>query len=258
MTVSAAREAPWITVNGRGITAQQINAEVQYHPAQSLAKAREMAMQALVVRELLLQEAHSKGFLKNRRCATEGEQAAIDALLKSAVKVPDPDQESCARYYKNNRRRFVTSPLFEASHILFSAQEREKAEEAASLLQKSPQRFAALAKEHSSCSSAKDGGRLGQISKGQTTPEFEEALFKMQKGEISKSPVATRYGYHIILVHEHAASEELPFDAVRQWIADYLRQSVWQRGLSQYIGLLAGKADIKGFKMKSPATPLVQ
>jgi peptidyl-prolyl cis-trans isomerase C len=258
MTATSTMEAPWITVNGTGITAKQIGAEVQYHPAGSLSEAREMAMQALVVRELLLQEAQGKGLLKDRRCATEEEQAAIDALLEGEIKVPAPDRESCQRYYQNNRQRFVTSPLFEVSHILFPTAQKEKAEEVLSFLQKNPNSFESLAKEHSSCPSAKDGGRLGSVSKGQTTPEFESALFKMQKGETSRELAASKYGYHIIRVHERAEGRELPFDAVQQWVADYLKQSVWQRAVSQYIGILAGKAEIKGFKLKAAETPLVQ
>jgi peptidyl-prolyl cis-trans isomerase C len=266
MMAAEATEAPWITVNGAAITAKQINAEVQYHPAKALAEAREMAMQALVVRELLLQEAQNKGIFKDR-CSVKDEQAVIDTLLEDEVKVPEPDRESCERYYKNNRQRFVTSNLFDVSHILFAAPlddeearsgAKKKAGEVLLLLHGSPNSFPELARQHSSCSSAKEGGRLGQISKGQTTPEFEEVLFKMQKGETSREPVATRYGYHILRVHERAESKELPFEAVQQWIADYLKQSAWQRAVSQYIGLLAGKAEIKGFKLKSYETPLVQ
>ena len=214
-------------------------------------------MQALVVRELLLQEAQNKGILKDR-CSVKDEQAAIDELLKREVRVPEPDKESCERYYKSNKQRFVTSPLFQVSHILFPADAKQKAEEVMTLLKNNPDKFVALAKEYSSCSTAKEGGRLGQISKGQTTPEFEAALFKMQKGETSETLVITRYGCHIIHVHERAESQDLPFDAVQGWIADYLKQSVWQRALSQYISVLAGKAEITGFKLKAADSPLVQ
>lgn len=266
MTAATTAEAPWITVNGMGITTNQINAEVQYHPAEKFSDAREMAMRALVVRELLLQEAQSKGIFEDR-CSIKDEQAVIDELLKREVQVPEPDKESCERYYKSNKQRFVTSPLFQVSHILFSAPVDEaaaretaksKAEEVLAVLKKTPDLFSDLAKEYSSCSSAKEGGRLGQVSKGQTTAEFETALFKMQKGETSPKPVATRYGYHIIRVHERAEGNEMPFEAVQEWVADYLKQSVWQRAVSQYIGVLAGRSDIKGFKLKASETPLVQ
>jgi len=249
--------APPVSVNGMGITAGQISAEAQYHPAENLSDAKEMAMRALVVRELLLQEAQNKGIFEGR-CGVKDEQAVIDELLKMEVKIPEPDKKSCERYYKSNKQRFVTSPLFQVSHILFPVDAKQKADEVLALLQKNPDRFSDLAKEYSACSSGKEGGRLGQISKGQTTPEFEAALFNMQKGEISHEPAATRYGYHIIRVHERAESKEMPFETVQEWIADYLKQSVWQRAVSQYIGVLAGKSDIKGFKLKSSDSPLVQ
>ena len=54
-------EAPGITVNGFKITPDQISAEVQYHPAADLPEAKYQAMQALVIRELLIQRAASLG-----------------------------------------------------------------------------------------------------------------------------------------------------------------------------------------------------
>jgi peptidyl-prolyl cis-trans isomerase C len=257
MMTASTPTVPPVSVNGMGITISQINAEVQYHPAEKFSDAKEMAIRALVVRELLLQEAQSKGIFEDR-CSIKDEQAVIDELLKREVKVPEPDKESCERYYKSNKQRFVTSPLFQVSHILFPSDAKQKALEVLLLLEENPDRFSDLAKEYSSCSSAKEGGRLGQLSKGQTTPEFEAALFKMQKGETSSELVTTRYGYHIIRVHERAERKEIPFDAVQEWIADYLKQNVWQRAVSQYIGVLAGKSEIKGFKLNAASSPLVQ
>jgi peptidyl-prolyl cis-trans isomerase C len=266
MAATTTSEVPPVFVNGVGITAGQIHSEMQYHPAETLVKAQEMATQALVVREFLLQEAQRKGIFADR-CAIKDEQAVIDDLLKMEVQVPEPDRSSCERYYQSNKSRFVTSPLFQTSHILFSAsiddteartQALRAAEDVLDILKKTPLSFAELAKEFSNCSSGKEGGRLGQLSKGQTTLEFETALFKMQKDEVSAEPVPTRYGYHIILVHERAESQELPFEAVQEWIADYLKQSVWKRAVAQYIGILAGKAEVKGYTVKGSDTPLVQ
>lgn len=265
MSVGAQETMP-VIVNGVGITDKQINTELQYHPAREIADARTRAMRALVVRELLLQEAQNKGVFKDRQ-SIKDESGVIETLLQKDIQVPSPDHDSCLRYYKNNQQRFMTSVLYEASHILLSApaddgekraQALQKITDILAALKQSPDLFAALAREHSACSSAKEGGRLGQISKGQTTLEFEQALFKMKKGDISPSSVATKYGYHIIFVHERADSMQLPFEAVKDWIADYLKQSVWRRAVSQYIEILAGKADIKGFNLKAAETPLVQ
>ena len=61
--------------------------------------------------------------------------------------------------------------------------------------------FAALAKQHSSCPSGKNGGDLGFFGRGRMVPEFEQAAFGMQVGQVS-NPVKTQFGYHLIKVTE--------------------------------------------------------
>lgn len=51
---------------------------------------------------------------------------------------------------------------------------------------------------------------------------------------------------------------QLPYEAVQDWIADYLKNQSWQRAVSQYIQILAGDAKISGFRLKAADTPLVQ
>lgn len=58
--------------------------------------------------------------------------------------------------------------------------------------------FNLLAQKFSTCSSAKTGGDLGEISTGKADPDFEDAVLKLKTGEISSAPVRTRFGYHII------------------------------------------------------------
>src|SRR4029077_18448016 len=110
-------------------------------------------------------------------------------------------------YYEQNRRRFHSLPIYAAAHILFAAltndvhgyaQARRDANSVLAELKLRPERFGELARSHSACPSAAQGVSLGQITAGQTTPEFERALMELALGAISPAPVETRYGLHII------------------------------------------------------------
>ena len=57
--------------------------------------------------------------------------------------------------------------------------------------------FGALAKEHSDCPSSSQGGELGDFGRGQMVPEFEQAVFGMDVGDVS-DVVETNFGYHLI------------------------------------------------------------
>ncbi|TXT57770.1 MAG: peptidyl-prolyl cis-trans isomerase C (rotamase C) [Candidatus Thorarchaeota archaeon] len=82
-----------------------------------------------------------------------------------------------------------------ASHILV-----EKHSQALDLIRRvqEGEDFGALAREHSSCSSAKKGGDLGYFSRGQMVKEFERAAYDLSVGAITTNPVKTQFGYHII------------------------------------------------------------
>ena len=259
-----------ITVNGKRISDEQIAREAQYHPAPSLEAAVHEASVALAVRELLLQEAAALGI--NDASAEDGsvapEERIIARLLEREITLPAADEEVCSRYYEANRERFRSPDLFEASHVLFAAppdqaEERERARAAAAStleeLRRDPSSFERLAKKRSADPESRDqGGHLGQITRGQTTPEFESCLDGLAPGEICREPVGTRYGYHLIRLDRSVRGRQLPYDMARQRIAEYLGASAWTRAVHQYIQILVGKAAIEGIELAGAATPLVQ
>ncbi|MDA0738803.1 MAG: peptidylprolyl isomerase [Nitrospirae bacterium] len=57
--------------------------------------------------------------------------------------------------------------------------------------------FAALAKEHSTCPSGKQGGDLGEFGPGQMVPEFDTVVFNEEIGKVH-GPVKTQFGYHLL------------------------------------------------------------
>ncbi len=261
-----------VIVNGVTIPRADISREAQHHPAPNAAAALEEAARALVVRELLLQEARRLELQPDPVEDEEGrvetdEEAMIRGLVEQEVKTPAPDEATCRRYYDSNRLRFMSPDIYEAAHILIQAPQHEpevfnlamtQAEKLVQMLRDKPESFADLAKLHSACSSAEQGGNLGQISSGQTTPEFEAALADMAPGTITETPVTTRYGLHIIKLERKHEGKLLPFEAVRERIATYLEVAVEQRAMAQYISILAGRSQISGVDLNAAKSLLVQ
>jgi peptidyl-prolyl cis-trans isomerase C len=250
-----------IIVNHREIPDGVIDAEVQYHPAASLAEARKEAALALVIRELLLQEAD--------RLEVKGsdETEVISALLAREVRVPKADEAACRTYYERNRALFTSPVLYEASHILLAAAPEntvvraEAHDRAAALiaeLTKHPERFAELARSHSQCDSAAQGGALGQVTSGETAPEFETFLAALEPGQLCPVPVPTRYGYHVLRLDAREPGRPLPFEAVRAQIGRFLDDSARRSAVRQYLQVLAGRAEIEGIALAGAQSPLVQ
>lgn len=260
-----------ISVNGVVISRDIIAREVQNHPAEKPILAWQAAARALVVRELLLQESVRLGIVATPLQDSEGrvetaEEAAMRALVEREVITPQPDEVTCRRFYDQNRERFRAGDLYEAAHILVAAAPgdipartaaRETADAILASVKSKPDAFSELARGHSDCeTSAQDGGRLGQISRGQTVPEFETTLERMRPGDVAIAE--TRYGFHIVRLDHHAPGQMLPFEIVQERIAAYLMASVERRALAQYVSLLAGRAEIAGVTLAAAGSPLVQ
>ena len=254
-----------VKVNGVQIPRDVIAREVQHHPARNPAESLKAAARALVVRELLLQEARRLEIEAEPLSDAAGrretaEEAAVRALVECEVRTPAADAATCRRYYEQNRQLFRSPDIYEVAHILFAArkadgpayaQARAAAEAALAVLREHPERFAELAQAHSACSSASQGGNLGQITAGQTTPEFEQALFALEPGSIGPEPAASRYGFHIVRLDRKHEGRALPFELVADRISEYLQESVQRRALAQYIARLASAARIEGIDLTS-------
>lgn len=255
-----------ISVNGTTIGEAEVLAEMQYHPAPSREEAASAAAEALIVRELLLQRATALGIAFTAGVA-EAEETAISALLDREVRVPEADKQTCRRWYDNNRKKFRSQPLFEASHILYlaprgdaeaRASAKARAQAALASLKEDSARFPTIARAESKCSSAGEGGRLGQVALGETVPEIETFLLALDEGQICPVPVETDFGFHVVQLHRRIEGKDIPFDEAESLIARELRAHTWRRAVSQYISLLAGSADVQGFDIKKATSPLVQ
>lgn len=263
---------PSVRVNGVEISRAEIAREIQNHPADTPGAAREQAARALAIRELLVQEAGRLGIAADSETDPDGrreaqDEALIRQLLEAGVDVPSPTEDECRRFYETNRDRFRSPDIYEAAHILFPAPREDRdaylaadeaAREAIDTLLADPGRFAEMAATLSACPSGKTGGNLGQVSSGQTTPDFEVALATMQPGTLSAEPVHTPYGAHVVRLDRRIEGQTLPFEMVKSEIADYLADAVFHRAVHQYISILAGRAEVEGVDLKGTTSPLVQ
>ncbi|MGH6760813.1 MAG: peptidylprolyl isomerase [Phyllobacterium sp.] len=225
----------------------------------------EMTNEMAAAHELLRQRAIATGLVGQDIRDAEKIAQAIEELLAREVMIPSPTEDECRRHYDKHRVRFTSGELVNARHILFQVtpsvsipQIRARAEQALNELLQQPEWFSEKAKELSNCPSGRNGGNLGQLGRGDTVPEFEKALFKLGASGLLRDLIKTRYGFHIVSVDQHIPGNLLPFEMVRETIAEHLRAGVEEKALRQYISVLAGQARIEGADLDGAESPLVQ
>lgn len=257
-----ARPVP-VSINGVAISSADIARETQHHASSDPDESWTLAARALAIRELLSQEADRLGIAAEPIEDEEGrretaDEARLRALVEREVAVPSAGEAECRRFYEQNRRRFRSPDLCEAAHILLphGAEARALAESLVADLRQHPERFAEAASAHSACPSSKQGGNLGQLSPGQTVPEFEAALADLAVGQLWI--VETRYGLHVVRLDRRIDGRDLPFELVQDRIAQYLEEAVRRRALKQYVSILASRAKVTGVDLAAAGGPLVQ
>lgn len=260
-----------IAVNEAVIASADIAREVQNHGGVSPGGAWQAATRALVVRQLLSQRAQELGLIAEPRSENglreTDEEALIRMLLEAEVRTPTAEEADCRRYYKSNLSRFRSPDLYEPLHILFKAAREDEAAYAQAVIGAeivladvldAPDRFESIARSLSTCPSSTEGGRLGQVAEGDTTPEFEKALKTLEAGQVCPEIVRTRYGVHVLRLDRKVEGAVLPFEQVHERIASYLESRSSRRAAAQYIALLAGQARISGFDIAGATSLLVQ
>jgi peptidyl-prolyl cis-trans isomerase C len=256
MTMHPKPLLPEITVNGETIPAAAVAAEAQHHhaPKGKPGLAWRAAARALAIRALLLQEARSRG-LEPAPCelapgqVETDDEALIRQLLEVAVEPAAPTDAEVRSAYDAAPGRFRAPALYEAAHILIPATDpaaRARAGRILAILREDPAAFERLATEESACPSRASGGRLGQLSSGDTVPEFEAALAALAAGAIAPEPVETRYGLHILRLDARADGAPLPFEAVAPRLREALARAAWTRAARAFTARLLAGAELTG------------
>jgi len=153
--------------------------------------------------------------LKNRYRSQIAKQVVRDKLLQQEVfsKIDVSEYEK-RNYYETNMDSFPDRPkMVKIAEIAIKPdmgsetldQALQEIEDIQEELNKGAD-FEELARKYSDCPSAAQGGDLGYFSRGQMVPEFEEAAFALEIGEVSE-PVLTEFGYHLIRVDDKRDGE---------------------------------------------------
>lgn len=254
-----------ITVNNTEIDESKIHAEMQYHRAESKRDAMLKAAEALIISELFRQRAKQLGIEVADDALESSDEDFIDTLIEKEVAMPEANEVDCRTYFEANRDRFQTSPLIEARHILLAVAKDDEAgraemkarADAQLQILKNGADFATLARLESACPSKSTGGSLGQISKGQTVPEFERQVFVAEVGLMPR-PVETRYGFHLVSIERKIEGSPVPFEKAKEQIEKYLVEKVQRKAIAQYIKVLIADADIQGYDFEIGDPMLMQ
>jgi peptidyl-prolyl cis-trans isomerase D len=184
----------------------------------------------------------------------------VEVQLADIASTVEVDETEVRAFYEASLDRFQTAEERRARHILISVNADRDDAGAAALAGELADRlaageeFAALAAEYSDDpGSAKDGGELGWSGRGVYVPEFEEALFALDVGQVS-APVKTQFGYHLIELEELRSGSLQPFEEVQ---AD-LTQELQQQGAEDGFYELAEQLDDLALENPGSLEPAAQ
>lgn len=187
----------------------------------------------------------------------------VDALNGSPVKV---SEQQIKAFYDANKAQFKVPERIDVRHILVKANEMElvrdlrqkdknisqkdlliavqkefkdrekKAAEVATQVQQDPKKFDELAKKYSEDPGSKDkGGLITDMAQQTTDPDFWAAATKLKPGEITKAPVKSMFGYHIIRLEALKPASVEPYEKVRPMIEENLLSQARQKVLEPWL-----------------------
>lgn len=219
---------------------QQLGPQAQQYPMQLLFN---LILQDMIAVRLVADEARKQGYDKEsqvRRTVSQIEDQILQRELMSRyVKDNVTDDAVKARYDQFLKEN---PPLDEvrARHILVETEEQARA---VIVRVGKGEDFGRLAKELSTGPSGKVGGDLGYFTREKMVPEFSAAAFELRPGDVTKSPVKTQFGWHVIKV-EDRRTQEAPSYAQA---AGQMREQVEEQLTRKYVNELREKAEVETF-----------
>jgi len=240
------------TVDGQAITDQDVDDAMADIGPNLPEKADPAARRKYVIDYLIDLKLVSKKAMADkidsdpefqRKAAYFHDKLAMEAELSKIGKEADTEKAEHDAYDAAAKAQ-PPEPEVHARHILLPDEASAKA---ALARVKAGEDFAKVATELSK-DPGSEGGDLGWFTKERMVPEFSDAAFKMEPGQISE-PVKSQFGWHIIKVEEKRMKTFPPFDQVKEQAAKYVQQ----KAQSEIVIDLRKTAKIERFD--EPATP---
>ena len=203
-------------------------------------QGRAAILEQLIANKLLLIEAQKNLYEHNAAFKAQLEKVKEDMLINFAAskvldEVKDATEEEVKKYYDDNMDKFQKGESVNASHILVDSE--DKANEILAKINAGEVSFEDAARENSTCPSKDNGGNLGEFTRGQMVPEFDEAVFAMEVGAIS-SPVKTQFGYHLIKLISKSEASTYDFEEIKAQLTDMVNQEKRQNAFQSKINQL--------------------
>jgi peptidyl-prolyl cis-trans isomerase C len=148
-------------------------------------------------------------------------ELVFDAVLQRiGSHRPSVNDIDARLYYELNRDRFRVPEKRKARQILVTinpdypdntrAAAQARIGKIAATLANRPGRFTEQARRYSECPTALDGGKLGEIGRGQLFPQLDAALFELREGEIS-GIIESEMGFHLLLCEKIQPARQVPY-----------------------------------------------
>jgi peptidyl-prolyl cis-trans isomerase C len=218
-----------VTVNGEPITKTMYSIYYQDRLRTTPNAQNTPEMQMNVLNELanvmlVAQDAEKKQLDQRADVAATLALLRVKTLTQTAIQdyanSHPPSEEEIQAYYDAEYAGKSTTE-YKARHILVKEEEQAK-----SLIEQLGEGadFAALAEEHSTGPTGKNGGDLGWFDGNQMVAPFTEAVKALEPGEYTKQPVQTQFGWHVIQLEETRETPAPELEQVKTAITGKLQQ----------------------------------
>ena len=232
------------TVAGEEITEAEFNAFLQNVPREQQAYLSNPAMRSHYLDQLIALHLFAKDGADQKLDETEEFKNMIanakrDILaqmsMAEALKNVTVSDEEIRTFYEENKNQFTKGGKVRAKHILTDSE--DKCKEILEEIENGTKAFEVAAQEYSTCPSGKQGGSLGDFARGQMVPEFDQAVFALQEGELT-GPVKTQFGYHLIRMNKKNEATPISYADIREELYQQVMQEKQQEAYQKKINQL--------------------